>query len=851
MREKSLTATQFDDLDKTVTVFLNALDKRLDASFNIEHYTDLPKGSNKPKPDGLGGRYANLTRREVGELLPQLQEKNEAGAGIFIARNQCEGHRSEKAISRVRGVHADMDGVSAEELADLTGLLQPSIVVESSPGRYQLYWQLTEGEYLEPAEAKAINQCLASQHGADPAAVDVSRLLRLPGFKHMKYRQEGRTPVVIATYSDITYTSAQLRTAFPIEDRGKSLPKKSESQPTAREQFPATLRDAAYESIVARVRSEHPLLWQGRWEARGARGVFDAYTSQSSADLALAGYIARACVDAGLHGESLRLATEAIFSKSGLAHRDKWVDRSDYRDNTISKALQGLRSSGSGPADAQLFASEGDIRNAKAFARMAHGQLVNVTTRGQWLRWEGENWLLCEKDEQIGFAKKVCNQLLLSAGAFYSQNQDRGRKLIADAMAAHNLPKIQAMIRLAVSEPNMAVTERELDRDPYLVGLQNGVFDVRTGQLSKNTPEHLITRYCSAAYQGHEQCPRWLRFLSQVFPDDPETIESVQRLLGYTLTGLSTEEILVICYGHGSNGKSVFSNVVQEILGGYAITAPPSLLTARKGGDTSPRNDLAALAGARYVSINETQAGDRLDEQVVKMLAGREPISARFLHREYFEFHPTFTPWLRTNHKPIIMGEDDGIWRRLVLIPFAQQFTGENKDPNLQNALLNERDGILAWMLRGAVMYCKDGLQLSNKILKESLSYREESDLLGEFLKENTILDPLDRVIQRWLYRCYSSWCDINGLRRLSKKSFTQRLAERGYPEGKSGGERFYAGLRLGEFVAAAQGVLDGMSGHFDNSLYEDSNKPKYPNTQQSSPSCPSDAPTVGGEHVK
>lgn len=829
--------------------FLDCLDTSDNATFNIEHYTDLPKGSNKPKPDGLRGRYANLTRRQVKELLPQLQEKNEAGAGIFIARNQCDGHRSEKAISRVRGVHADMDSVSAEELADLTGLLQPTIVVESSPGRYQLYWQLTAGEFLESAEAKAINQCLASQHGADPAAVDVSRLLRLPGFKHMKYRQEGRTPVVTATYADITYTAAQLRTAFPIEDRGKSSSERSTSQPTALKQVPAPLQDIAYESIFARMRSEQPLLWQGRWDAKGARGAFDSYTSQSSADLALAGHIARACVDAGLHGDSLRLATEAIFSQSGLAYRDKWVDRPDYRESTISKALDGLGLFGRAQAGAQLFESEGDIRNAKAFAQMARGQLVNVTTRGQWLRWEAEKWVLCEKDEHIALAKRVCNHLLMSAGALYSQNQDRGRKLIADAMAAHNLPKIQAMIRLAVSEPEMAVTERELDQDPYLVGLQNGAFDVRTGQLSANLPEHFITRYCNASYEGHEQCPTWLRFLSQVFPDDTETIDSIQRLLGYTLTGLSTEEVLVICYGHGSNGKSVFSNVVQEIMGGYAITAPSSLLTARRGGDTSPRNDVAALAGARYVSINEMQAGDRLDEQVVKMLAGREPISARFLHQEYFQFNPTFTPWLRTNHKPIIMGEDDGIWRRLVLIPFAQQFSGKDKDPNLQDALLKERDGILAWMLRGAMMYCRDGLKLSNKIQMESRSYREESDLLGEFLQEYTNLDPLGRVIQSRLYRCYSGWCDSNGLRRLSKKSFTQRLAERGYTEGKSGSDRFYLGVLLNEAAVAAQGRLDRLLGHFDNSLYEDSNKPNYENSLQSCPSCPVDVEVKGGQH--
>ena len=170
--------------------FLARLDSSSDATFNIEHYTDVPKGAAKPKPDLLMGRYPNLSLAAVEKLLPKLQTVNESGAGIFVARNQCMGHRSEANIIRVRGVHADMDDVSAVQLAALMSVLPPSIIVESSAGRYQLYWQLAEGETLSKKEAKAINQCLSQEHGADPAAVDVSRLLRLPGFKHMKYRSQ-------------------------------------------------------------------------------------------------------------------------------------------------------------------------------------------------------------------------------------------------------------------------------------------------------------------------------------------------------------------------------------------------------------------------------------------------------------------------------------------------------------------------------------------------------------------------------------------------------------------------------------------------------------------------------------
>jgi putative DNA primase/helicase len=269
-----------------------------------------------------------------------------------------------------------------------------------------------------------------------------------------------------------------------------------------------------------------------------------------------------------------------------------------------------------------------------------------------------------------------------------------------------------------------------------------------------------------------------------------------------------TEEVLVICIGYGSNGKSVFSNVIFRIMGGYSRTAPPSLLTVRRSDDASPRNDLAALAGARYVSISELQAGDRLDEQVVKLLAGREPISARFLHKEFFEFLPTFTAWLRTNHKPIITGEDHGIWRRLVVLPFDRTFTEEEKDPQLEDKLMDESDGILQWILEGVRMYLNDGLKLSPRIKAEVAKYRSDSDMLGEFLSDKTTPHASAKVNQVEMYKAWRVWCEESGVRPGSKKTFTQRLAERGYPEGRSNGARFYVGLALGPIMLPkTQGV--------------------------------------------
>lgn len=828
--------------------FLQELDPASDATFNIEHYTDLPKGEKKPKPDPLGGRYPNLTISEVEALLPKLHAINEKGAGIFVARNQCIGQRTEANVSRIRGVHADMDDITDAQLASVTAVLPPSMVVQSSgPGRYQFYWQLAEGEILTNAEAKAINQCLAEYHGADSAAVDVSRLLRLPGFKHMKYRADGKTPTVTETFNGHVYTADQIRHAFPPSKAGGLTGKPGiniQKIDSMMQGLTPQLSTVALSIAIA-----HPPLWAGDWANAVRPSGEIGYRSRSEADLALAGHITRACQKTGIDADSLGGSVDAVFSSSPMGQTGKWADRDDYRVRTINKALSSSYPLNTGAAHGSLLLeSHGDIRNAKAFAQCAGGQFLYVATRDRWLQWITQKWNVCEKDEHVAMAKEVCGRILTAASGVFGQDQERGKRLMQEAMTAHNLSRITAMLKLTVSEPDMATTDRELDCDPYLLGVRNGAIDLRTGRHFFNQPEMRITRYCNAGFAEDATCPQWLRFLEQIFINDKETIECVQRLLGCTLLGLATEEILIICYGHGSNGKSVFSNVVHKIMGGYAITAPPSLLTARRPDDTGPRNDLAALAGARYVSINEMQAGDRLDEQVVKMLAGREPISARFLHQEFFEFTPSFTPWLRTNHKPIITGLDDGIWRRLVLLPFSRKFADEEKDPTLEQKLLDEQDGILMWMVEGVKLYLQDGIKLSPRMRSELGAYRSESDLLGEFLADQTTTDPTGKAPQSLVYSSYRGWCEDCGVRPLSKKTFTQRLAERGFPESKSGKNRFYTGLMWGAPLSSStQDGMDGMNGISGISLHGNLSLEKTPNGLTSRPTCPNQGPQPEG----
>ena len=823
--------TNVSAITRCLEDFLDHLDPRGDARFNVEHYTDTAKGEGKPFPDQLQGRHPNLSRQDVLNLAHRLNEVNKQGAGIFIARNGFAGQREGRNLRLIRGPHADFDNATPEQIEAAFQALPPSIVViTSDPNKQHVYWQLKDGELLEASETKTINQVLVKKYGADSAAVDVVRLLRVPGFRHMKERRHGKMPTVTGTYFNREYTAEEIRCAFLVESDVSHDSERVLDADGFQQGEPRPICLAQIESVIREVTQQRPELWSGNWENTKKRSG-DDYSSQSEADLALTWQIARACRRSGVNEDQLAEAIEIVFNESGLAQRNKWLDRQDYRERTIRKAIEHqlpLTVEQQPNQTISEIESHGDIRNAIFFANKIRGSLIYLSSRDQWMRWDLSNpeharWRVCEKQEEVAAAKWVCRLLLEDATRSFSPHQEHGKKAISEAINAHNYPRIQAMLKLAVSEPKISVTESELNQDPYKLGVINGAVDLRSGRFEPNRPDFLITRHCQAEFIDDEPCPLWLRFLDDLFQSDQETIDCVQRLLGYTLIGSSQEEILIICYGFGSNGKSVFNNVIQSIVGEYAFTAPTSLLALRRSGDAAPRNDLAALNGARYVSINEFQAGDRLDEQIVKTLAGRERISARFLHKEFFEYQPAFTPWLRTNHKPIVTGEDDGIWRRLVLLRFARQFLDDEKDPNLEEKLLRERNGILQWMLEGTRLYLEHGLSLSPRMRMESAAYRKESDLLGEFLLEKTVPDTSGRINQIHLYSDYRQWCEQTGLRPNSKKSFTQRLSERGYRESKSGRDRFYTGISYPPVGGSVrQDRLDRISGNLSKSPHED-----------------------------
>lgn len=443
---------------------------------------------------------------------------------------------------------------------------------------------------------------------------------------------------------------------------------------------------------------------------------------------------------------------------------------------------------------------QGDLMNARLFAREMSGRLLFNHTRNKWHEYDGQRWRPCDKGEEMQAARLVVERIIEFAAkkiAALPSGDPKAKEWGRHLLRCQNLNAIEAMVKLAQSETGIGTKHDELDADPWRMGCLNGVVDLRAGILLGHDPALKITQLARANFDRTAQCPQWLQFLNRIFAGDQETISAIQRMVGYSLLGVLLEEVFFFAYGSGANGKSVFFNVLEKVLADYAIVVPAATLMTKRDGE-SATNDIARMAGARFAIANETKTGDKLDDQKLKQLASRDRIAARYLYGEFFEFDPSATVWIRGNHKPIVTDDSDGLWRRLVLIPFTQTIPEDERDPYLTDKLMNEADGIFMWALEGCISYQQQGLKPSVTMRRASAEYRKETDILGEWLETCCTIDPGAKAEQASAFDNYRRFCLANGLHPMSKKIFTRKLDERGF-KGNAyvNRDRAYTGFRL------------------------------------------------------
>jgi putative DNA primase/helicase len=305
-----------------------------------------------------------------------------------------------------------------------------------------------------------------------------------------------------------------------------------------------------------------------------------------------------------------------------------------------------------------------------------------------------------------------------------------------------------------------------------------------------------VTKLAGTAFDPDARCPEWDRFLKKVLSSD-DLIMYVQRAVGYVLTGLTGEEVMFILWGHGANGKSTFREIIFALLGNYAAGADASMLvTTKRTGGATP--DLARLHGRRLVTINETEQSDMLNESRVKFITGHDVITARNLYQEPFDFTPTHKAFLTTNHKPIVRGTDEGIWRRLHLLPFTQTIPMGERDKGFrERVLMPELPGILNWALEGLRAYQREGLNPPEVVMEATKEYREDMDLVGRWLEERCDLDPQGRAASAALYGDYELWAKAEIGFAMTPIGFGRELSNRGFKKIKVERANGFGGLKL------------------------------------------------------
>jgi putative DNA primase/helicase len=427
-----------------------------------------------------------------------------------------------------------------------------------------------------------------------------------------------------------------------------------------------------------------------------------------------------------------------------------------------------------------------DVGNAELFVNHFGSNLRYVPARGQWLLWNAEEgrWVYDDLLIVNQLAMQFTRSMRQAAGQM--TDPDKAKRLFLHAIDTDSRSRMDAMIHVARSF--VAIRPDQLDADKYLLNCVNGTIDLRTGTLRPHRQDDLITKQVPIVFDPGARFEEWEEFLKTAMQGDEEVISFLQRAVGYTLTGDDREEVLFFLHGKtGKNGKSTFRDAIKTIMGDYSKVASfgsfQEVTFSSGGKSASP--DIARLAGARFVSASESNAGVRLDVALIKTITGRDPITARFLRQENFEFLPEFKLWLLANDPPIIDDEDDAAWRRVIRIPFNH--TVENPDPTLKDRLANPLiagPGILAWAVRGCLEWQRSGLRVPAAIQRAIAAYRTDMDPLEDFYESRCVFGEKEKVWVKsaHLYQAYTEWAHSRGMRDkdiATQKALTARLVKR------------------------------------------------------------------------
>lgn len=643
-----------------------------------------------------------------------------------------------------------------------TAGIRPSIIVESGRGIH-VYWLLDKpypNAEARPCCAglqKEASICDIEGGGSDPIN-DPCRVLRMPGTMNLKDKSDPR-PCVIVEASWKRYPLS----AFA--EYKTEVKKSAEDLEEERVQRAIKSLGKAKDKEIERIK-------EGVSEGGGPAGGRD------NAAAKYAGYL----LAKGIPVEKVHeLITEwNKLNRPPLESAD--IDRIVA---SVARAEKENHPEGRKSKRAEED-EQGDILAANQFVERFGSEFLYCDTWKKWLVWDGARW----SDDKL--LRAFGSSTVIAA---------------ASEVKRHKAERISATLRVA--QPMLAVAAEDFNKNPWVLNCSNGALDLQAMKLTEHRREDRNTSLCPTPYEPEAKCPLWEKFLLEIMGGNTALVGYLQKLAGYSLTGVIREHILPIAYGSGANGKSTFLKTLRKVMGpDYASeSAPDLLLTKDRGAHPTERAD---LAGKRLVTTIEVEDGRHLAENFVKQLTGGDEIKVRRMRENFWTLEPTWKIFMATNNRPEIKGMDFGVWRRIRLIPFSVTIPPAGQDPALGDKLQAEASGILAWAVRGCQEWQKTGLQDPPAVMDATNDYKVDSDIMGRFFSDCCVILPSLRAPAGTLYELFKGWyeTEFNG-EPMSGTAFGRRLTELGFQVEKVGGKKWRLGIGIAELSRKTENLSE------------------------------------------
>lgn len=718
----------------------------------------------------------------MSDALAWAAKKNAAGEkpwNVYVGVNPRKGDRlkGDGNIATARAVFADFDGGTtpdeALERINAADLPTPSMVIASGGGTHT-YWRLAE-PLADLERFKAIQKALAGLLNSDKTIHNPERIMRLPGFDNVKPDRPGRPPCRIVEHNDYMHDLA----AFPVDAPRPARP------------TPAVKRGGMGDASRAFLDHGQLLPGGGRRETMFTVACDLAARGWREGDAEAA--IMQRMQALGLTAEDLADCPRQIhnaFKKPREAGQEIAAHRDELHD---------------GAADLTRSSTWLDVGLARRLAKQIRGRLVYVRERCMWLAFDGRRWAERADHVAVQEAKRMHDELWVELARLGPEERKAALRFV---QATGTKKTIDAVLGLTKTEPGINVSQTDFDTHPWLLNVENGVVDLRSGELLPHDPELRLTQLAAVTYDPEARSELWERFIREVTCGDEEIAGFLRQSFGIALSGDVSDEVLHCHNGSGCNGKSTALEAIRAMLGDYAAVAPPNLFTARNF-DSHP-TDIASLHGKRFVTAIEQEANRALREALVKSLTGGDTIRTRRMREDFWEMRPTWHIHIAYNRAPRLTGTDDGIRRRLRVVPWAASFK-DRPDPTVKDRLMGqaERPGILAWCLEGLRQRLASGrLESPQAVMVATDDYIDDEDLVGRFVADCCSTDdPRAEAEIRETLAAFKRWMQADGTPRQVVDSYNanmlgRELARRGFGKrrpdhGPHRKRTVYVGLRI------------------------------------------------------